>query len=120
MYRGTKEKTFCESYEMDGITEGTATLSINAFDSNQQPAQIPSISVSSNNQYGSTSNANNYSLIINTKNRQKVKVCLKTAIAKLITREACYIDYLFFEKKTILNLHYFKTFLTISILTGLV
>ncbi|RHZ48350.1 hypothetical protein Glove_552g17 [Diversispora epigaea] len=68
VYRGIMGKKLCKTYKMEGITEGMATLSINAFDSNQQPAPIPSISVSSENQYGSTSNANNFAIIINTKN----------------------------------------------------
>ncbi|RHZ51185.1 hypothetical protein Glove_482g77 [Diversispora epigaea] len=87
VYRGYMGKDLCKTYEMKGITEGMATLSVNAFDSNQQPALIPSISISSENQYGSTSNANNFALVVNTKNKKKVKVCLKmkTAVTKLIT-----------------------------------
>ncbi|RHZ86349.1 hypothetical protein Glove_52g59 [Diversispora epigaea] len=86
VYSGDKEEVVCRSYEMNGITNGIATLSVNVFDNNQKPAQIPSISFSSENQSGSKSNTNNFSRVINAKNGQKVKVCLKTIVTAILLR----------------------------------
>ncbi|RHZ69989.1 hypothetical protein Glove_276g81 [Diversispora epigaea] len=109
VYHGILGKTLCQTYEMEGITEGMATLSINAFDSNQQPAPIPSISVYSENQHGSTSNANNFALVVNTKNKKKVKVCLTTAITKLITSVFfCFLNGAYSSKKYLLYIYFSK------------
>ncbi|RHZ73188.1 hypothetical protein Glove_232g148 [Diversispora epigaea] len=75
-HSGDKDGVYCKTYEINGVTGDKATLSVDIYDGTQNPAKVRSVSISTGNQYGSKQNTNNYSRIIDSKNGQKIKVCM--------------------------------------------